>query len=113
MLGLAKREIITERVESLLKIGLGPLGMVGLVMAPADDRTTLCSLDIPALRFNAWEAAPRRSRVGRQMAFLTCRIPHGQDHASAHGQPGLHQAAKHYRVAVSLTAMVIFINELC
>lgn len=28
MLGIAKREIVTERVESLLKIGLGPLGMV-------------------------------------------------------------------------------------
>ena len=28
MLALAKREVVTERVESLLKIGLGPLGMV-------------------------------------------------------------------------------------
>ena len=28
MLGLAKREVVTERVEALLKIGLGPLGMV-------------------------------------------------------------------------------------
>lgn len=29
MLALAKREVVTERVDSLLKIGLGPLGMVG------------------------------------------------------------------------------------
>lgn len=28
MLALAKREVVTERVEMLLKIGLGPLGMV-------------------------------------------------------------------------------------
>ncbi len=28
MLGLARREVVTERVEALLKIGLGPLGMV-------------------------------------------------------------------------------------
>lgn len=28
MLALAKREVVTERVELLLKIGLGPLGMV-------------------------------------------------------------------------------------
>lgn len=30
MLGAAKREVVTERVENLLKIGLGPFGMVGL-----------------------------------------------------------------------------------
>ncbi len=30
MLGLAKREVVTERVDALLKIGLGPLGMVNL-----------------------------------------------------------------------------------
>lgn len=28
MLALAKREVMTERVDALLKIGLGPLGMV-------------------------------------------------------------------------------------
>lgn len=28
MLAVAKREVVTERVEALLKIGLGPLGMV-------------------------------------------------------------------------------------
>ena len=28
MLAIAKREVVTERVEALLKIGLGPLGMV-------------------------------------------------------------------------------------
>nr|XP_031863717.1 uncharacterized protein CI109_000969 [Kwoniella shandongensis]KAA5530789.1 hypothetical protein CI109_000969 [Kwoniella shandongensis] len=33
MLALAKREVVTERVESLLKIGLGPLGMHDLVLA--------------------------------------------------------------------------------
>ncbi|WVQ81007.1 hypothetical protein IAT38_003114 [Cryptococcus sp. DSM 104549] len=33
MLALAKREVVTERVESLLKIGLGPLGMNDLVLA--------------------------------------------------------------------------------
>ncbi|WVQ76449.1 hypothetical protein IAR50_006116 [Cryptococcus sp. DSM 104548] len=33
MLGLAKREVVTERVENLLKIGLGPLGMHDLVLA--------------------------------------------------------------------------------
>lgn len=30
MLAVAKREVVTERVDSLLKIGLGPLGMVRL-----------------------------------------------------------------------------------
>ncbi len=30
MLALAKREVVTERVDSLLKIGLGPLGMVSV-----------------------------------------------------------------------------------
>ena len=29
MLALAKRDVVTERVELLLKIGLGPLGKVG------------------------------------------------------------------------------------
>ncbi|KAK4689085.1 condensin complex subunit 1, partial [Tremellales sp. Uapishka_1] len=33
MLALAKREVVTERVDSLLKIGLGPLGMNDLVLA--------------------------------------------------------------------------------
>ncbi|WVR03312.1 hypothetical protein IAU60_000303 [Kwoniella sp. DSM 27419] len=33
MLALAKREVVTERVESLLKIGLGSLGMHDLVLA--------------------------------------------------------------------------------
>ncbi|WWC85617.1 uncharacterized protein L201_000481 [Kwoniella dendrophila CBS 6074] len=33
MLGLARREVVTERVEALLKIGLGPLGMHDLVLA--------------------------------------------------------------------------------
>ncbi|OCF41749.1 condensin complex subunit 1 [Kwoniella heveanensis CBS 569] len=33
MLALAKREVVTERVEALLKIGLGPLGMHDLVLA--------------------------------------------------------------------------------
>lgn len=28
MLALAKREVVTEKVDKLLKIGLGPLGMV-------------------------------------------------------------------------------------
>ena len=28
MLAIARREVVTERVDSLLKIGLGPLGMV-------------------------------------------------------------------------------------
>jgi condensin complex subunit 1 len=30
MLAVAKREVVTEQVENLLKIGLGPHGMVGL-----------------------------------------------------------------------------------
>lgn len=29
MLAIAKREIVTERVDTLLRIGLGPLGQVG------------------------------------------------------------------------------------
>nr|ODN98900.1 condensin complex subunit 1 [Cryptococcus depauperatus CBS 7855] len=33
MLAVAKREVVTERVESLLKIGLGSLGMCDLVLA--------------------------------------------------------------------------------
>ncbi|WVO23669.1 uncharacterized protein IAS62_005024 [Cryptococcus decagattii] len=33
MLALAKREVVTEKVDKLLKIGLGPLGMHDLVLA--------------------------------------------------------------------------------
>ncbi|EIW67908.1 hypothetical protein TREMEDRAFT_32861 [Tremella mesenterica DSM 1558] len=33
MLALAKREVVTERVDSLLRIGLGPLGLHDLVLA--------------------------------------------------------------------------------
>ncbi|KAL7418983.1 condensin complex non-SMC subunit Cnd1 [Cryptotrichosporon argae] len=33
MLALAKKEVVTERVDALLKIGLGPLGMNDLVLA--------------------------------------------------------------------------------
>ncbi|WVQ93873.1 hypothetical protein IAU59_000951 [Kwoniella sp. CBS 9459] len=33
MLALARREVVTERVEALLKIGLGPLGMHDLILA--------------------------------------------------------------------------------
>lgn len=33
MLAVARREVVTERIESLLKIGLGPLGKADLVLA--------------------------------------------------------------------------------
>jgi condensin complex subunit 1 len=33
MLAIAKREVVTERVDTLLKIGLGPLGQEDLVLA--------------------------------------------------------------------------------
>jgi hypothetical protein len=36
MLALAKREVVTERVDSLLKIGLGNLGMVSLGRTRSD-----------------------------------------------------------------------------
>jgi hypothetical protein len=36
MLGTAKREVVTERVENLLKIGLGPFGMVCLPLEQLD-----------------------------------------------------------------------------
>ena len=34
MLAIARRDIVTERVDSLLKIGLGPLGMVRSSLLP-------------------------------------------------------------------------------
>ncbi len=39
MLAIAKREVVTERVDALLKIGLGPLGMVSRLCDPAESRT--------------------------------------------------------------------------
>jgi condensin complex subunit 1 len=38
MLAIAKREVVTERVDSLLKIGLGPLGMVSDLSVMRDAR---------------------------------------------------------------------------
>jgi len=47
MLAVAKREVVTEQVENLLKIGLGQHGMVsGLANIGADDRMTWYLLDI-------------------------------------------------------------------
>jgi len=36
MLAVARRHIVTERVETLLKVGLGPLGKVGRFFTPAE-----------------------------------------------------------------------------
>jgi hypothetical protein len=53
MLAVAKREVVTEQVENLLKIGLGHHGMVGdRSMRDTDDRTTWYSLDTLVLLYN-------------------------------------------------------------
>jgi condensin complex subunit 1 len=41
MLGAAKREVVTERVENLLKIGLGPFGMVSWLILVLEKSLTL------------------------------------------------------------------------
>lgn len=95
MLALAKREVVTERVETLLKIGLGPLGKVG---------TKSCSLtpDRPRagpIHLHCSPAAQRERQKGQRLAQR-------QDNAPPYGQPGLCQTAGHHRVVGALGSMV-------
>lgn len=65
MLAVARREVVTEQVENLLKIGLGPHGMVsqGTRARLTHGRTTLFSRDTLVSLYSVSEAAPRRSKV--------------------------------------------------
>ena len=68
MLAIAKREVVSERVESLLRIGLGSYGMVGGPVPGIAKlkifRTTLYWRDTPVSLCRGSAGVPRRSKVG-------------------------------------------------
>jgi hypothetical protein len=74
MLALAKRSVVTEKVDTLLKVGLGPTGKVcitafkGSLDLTVSPRATSRLLDIHALLSNDSTAVLKRSKV-RDVSF--------------------------------------------
>jgi len=98
MLAVAKREVVTEQVENLLKIGLGQHGMVSVPLRTgANVRTTWYLLDIHVSLYSVWGEVPRRSKVSLSLSpMLICRITCRQDHEATDGESNLSETARHH-----------------
>jgi condensin complex subunit 1 len=98
MLARAKREIMTERVETLLKIGLGPFGKVSLFSAIYDSSlTSRCQADLVLARYTCialqrlsgsakkvkgkWDVSVLEDHTDTQ----SDRLSFGQDRPTSHG----------------------------
>jgi condensin complex subunit 1 len=84
MLALAKRSVVTEKVDTLLKVGLGLMGKVsvtttfqGTIRPTVSVRATSHLLDIHALLSNDSTAAPKRLKVSDVLLHSLNGITYG------------------------------------
>lgn len=78
MLALAKRSVLTDKVDVMLKVGLGPLGKVWIESKELfsfylhwDNRRIQRWLGIPAWPCNGWMVVQRKLKVGWEISIYS------------------------------------------
>src|SRR6266404_7693790 len=102
MLSLARRSVVQDRVDVLLKIGLGPMGKVGPTLTQLYYLSHLRVLGRPDPR----QVHLRRATAAQREREESQRFSPGQKRAPGYEQPCLPEAARGDRAPVPLARVV-------